>query len=94
VRQMIGTFVLGVVAIVASILAVALRWPWPWWVLVLVGALCVTGGTLMIWRERKLSQVQSSGSAKSVATARGERSVAVNKNVGIISTGDNTTIDR
>lgn len=91
---MIGTFILAVVAIVASILAVALHWPWSWWVWVLVGAPCVLGGILMIWRERKPSESQPTDSEKSVATALGDRSVAVNNNSGIISTGDNTTIER
>jgi hypothetical protein len=94
VRQMIGTLLLGVVGIVASILAIALDWPWPWWVWVLLGASCAIGGILMLWRDRKPSEFQTSGSKKNVAVASARRSVAVNNNPGIISTGDDTTIER
>ena len=91
---MMGTFILGAVAILASIFAVALRWPWPWWAWVLVGAPCVISGILMIWRDRKPHGLHSVGSEKEGATASGERSVALNTNYGIVSTGDNTTIER
>ena len=94
VRQMVGTFILGAVAILASIFAVALHWPWPWWAWVLVGAPCVIGGILMLWRERKPPELQATGSDKKAATASGDRSVALDTNFGIISTGDDTTIER
>lgn len=91
---MAGTFILGAIAIVVSILAVALHWPWSWWVWVVVSAPCVVGGVLMIWRDQKPSELQPTGSEKNVATASGHRSVAVNTNLGIVSTGDDTTIER
>jgi hypothetical protein len=94
VRQMVGSFILGIVAIVASILAVALHWPWSWWVWVVVVAPCVVGGILMIWRDRKSPELQRNGSEKNVATASGDRSVALNNNFGIVSTGDDVTIER
>jgi membrane protein implicated in regulation of membrane protease activity len=93
VRQ-IGAFILAVIAIVATILAVALKWPWPWWAWVLLGTPCVIGGVLMIWRERKPSESHSARAKKNIARASGERSIAVNRNSGIIATGDNTTIER
>jgi hypothetical protein len=93
-RQMIGSFILGVIAIVASILAVALHWPWSWWVWVLLGVPCVISGILMIRHGRKQSELPSTGSGKSVVTASGDRSVALNNNLGIISTGDDTTVER
>jgi hypothetical protein len=52
VRHMAGTFVLGVAAIAASVFAVAVSWPWPWWAWAAVAAPAVTGGVLMIWRDR------------------------------------------
>lgn len=93
VRQMIGSFILGVVAIAVAILAVALQWPWPWWAWTLVVVPCVIGGILMISRHQKSSGLRSE-SDKNVAIALGDRSVALNKNSGIVSTGDNTTIER
>lgn len=91
---MVGTFILGILAILASVFAVALRWPWPWWAWVLIGVPCVIGGILMICCDRKPQELQSAGSEKEVATASGDRSVALNANYGIVSTGDNTTIER
>lgn len=91
---MVGTFILGAVAVVVSILAVALHWPWSWWVWIVVGAPCVVGGILMIWRDKKPPELQPTGSEKNVTTASGDRSVAVNTNFGIVSTGDDTTIER
>ena len=91
---MIGTFILGAVAILASIFAVALRWPWPWWAWVLVAAPCVIGGILMIWRDRTPHGQHSAGSEKEGVTASGDRSVALNANYGIVATGDDTTIER
>jgi hypothetical protein len=91
---MVGTFIIGAVAVLASIFAVALRWPWPWWAWVVVGALCIIGGILMIWRDRKPRKLQSAGSGKEGATASGDRSVALSTNYGIVSTGDNTTIEQ
>jgi hypothetical protein len=94
VRQMVGTFILSVAAILASIFAVALRWPWSWWAWVLIGVPCIIGGILMICRDRKSRELQPTASAKEVTTASGDRSVALNANYGIVSTGDNTTIER
>ncbi len=93
-RQMIGSFILGVVAITVAVLAVALQWPWPWWAWIVIGVPCVIGGILMIWRDRKSHGLQESRSGKNVVTASGARSVALNNNSGIVSTGDNTTIER
>jgi len=49
---MAGTFVLGVAAIAASVFGVAVSWPWPWWAWAAVAAPAVSGGVLMIWRDR------------------------------------------
>ena len=66
-RQIVGTFILGAVAILASMLTSALHWPWPWWVLGLIGALCLVAGILMTWRDRKrLQEIRSTGDRKSV----------------------------
>lgn len=92
-RQMIGTFIVGVVAIVASILAIALHWPWPWWAWVVIILPCLIGGILMILRERERFESRPPGSQDAV-TASGERSVIVNTNTGIVATGDDTTIER
>lgn len=93
-RQMVGSFILGVVAIVASILAIALRWPWSWWVWVVVGAPCAAGGILMIWHDRKTPELQRAGPEKNVVTASGDRSVALHNNFGIVSTGDDVIIEQ
>jgi membrane protein implicated in regulation of membrane protease activity len=91
---MVGTYVLGAVAILVSIFAVALHWPWPWWVWVLISAPCVVSGILMIWRDGKSSELRSPDTEKGSVTAAGDRSVALNTNYGIVSTGDDTTIER
>ena len=93
-RQKVGALALGLVGILASIFAVALHWPWPWWAWVLVSALCVIGGILTIWRDGKSNELQSAAAGKEAANASGDRSVALNTNYGIVSTGDDTTIER
>jgi hypothetical protein len=93
VRQMIGTFILGVVAILVSIFAVALHWPWPWWAWLSVLTPCVIGGILMMWRSQKSHKLRPSGSERNIATASGNRSIALNNNSGIVSTGDDTTVE-
>ena len=93
-RQMIGTVIFAVAAIVVAVLAVALHWPWSWWVWILIAVPCAVAGVLMLWPEQKSPESQSAGSGKTVVTAKGKRSVAVNKNSGIISTGDDATIER
>lgn len=93
-RQMVGTFILGLVAILASVFAVALHWPWHWWVWIVVGVPCAVGGILMVWRDRKSPELQSTDSEKNVAIASGDRSVALNTNFGIVATGDDTIIER
>jgi hypothetical protein len=93
-RQMIGTFILGVASLLASIFAVALHWPWTWWVWVLLGVLCMISGILIIWRDGNSSELPSAGAGKEAVTASGDRSVVLNTNYGIVSTGDDTTIDR
>ena len=47
----------------------------------------------MIWRDGKSSELQSDAD-KGATTASGDRSVALNTNYGIVSTGDDTTIER
>jgi MFS family permease len=52
-RVSIGVFLLGVAGIVASILAAALRWPWPWWAFGIIAFLAFVAALLMLQREHK-----------------------------------------
>jgi MFS family permease len=52
-RASLGAFLIGFVAILATILAAALRWPWPWWAFAIIGILSLIAGVFMLKREQK-----------------------------------------
>jgi MFS family permease len=53
VRASLGAFLIGFVAIVATILAAALHWPWPWWAFAIIGILSLIAGVFMLRPEQK-----------------------------------------
>lgn len=93
-RQMLGTFLLGIAGIAATVFAIAADWPWRWWAWAAVAVPSLIGGVLMIWRDRKPDRSASPRSGDGGVTASGERSVALETNLGIVSTGDDATIER